>query len=235
MRYIQLDFIRGIAILLMIAFHISFDLNNFHFINIDIYNRDGLEWFYFRMIIVTLFMLSVGISLALVNENGIDYKKVQKRFITLFIASILITIATIITFPNSWIYFGVLHFVAFASVLSLVFIKYEWIALIFGTVIITLFNLDIINMIWVYHFFQPFLHLPQYTEDLVPFTPWFGVVLVGIFIGKKRLFLFPLSENSITQKIAFLGKHSLMIYLVHQPIFFGTIAGFDFLLHNSVH
>ncbi len=231
MRYLQLDFIRGIAIILMIIFHISFDLNNFHFIEIDIYNREGLEWFYFRMVILTLFMGSVGVSLALVNENGIDYKKVIKRFAILIGASIVITIASFITFPNSWIYFGVLHFVAFASLLALVFIKFEWVALVLGITIIVLFNLNMINMSSVYELFQPLLNLPKYTEDLVSFTPWFGVVLVGIFIGKKRLFLFPLKTNLFTQRVSFLGKHSLAIYLLHQPLFFGVIAGADFLFH----
>ncbi len=231
MRYLQLDFIRGIAIILMIIFHLSFDLNNFHFIDIDIYNREGRDWFYFRMLIVTVFMLSVGISLALVNENGIDIQKSKKRFITLAIASTVITIASYITFPHSWIYFGVLHFVAFASVISLVFIRFEWVALILGLTIISLFNLDMISMGSFYEFSQPILHLPRHTEDLVPFTPWLGVVFVGIFLGKKRLFLFPLVDNKFTQSIGFLGKHTLAIYLIHQPIFFGLTAGADFLLH----
>ena len=231
MRYLQLDFIRGIAIILMIIFHLSFDLNNFHFIDIDIYNRDGRDWFYFRMLILTIFMGSVGISLALVNENGINFQKSLKRFITLGAASLVITIASFITFANSWIYFGVLHFVALASVVSLAFIRYEWIALVIGLVIVTLFNLDIISMRWLFDILAPLLHLPKHTEDLVPFTPWLGVVLIGIFIGKKRLFLFPLVENKLTQYIAFLGKHTLVIYLVHQPIFFGLTAGTDFLLH----
>ncbi|MEA3228772.1 MAG: heparan-alpha-glucosaminide N-acetyltransferase [Campylobacterota bacterium] len=229
MRYLQLDFIRGIAIILMIIFHISFDLNHFHFIEIDIYNKEGFEWFYFRMFILTLFMISVGISLAVVNEKKIESKKVLKRFLTLITASITISIATLIIFPNSWIYFGVLHFVAFASLIALLFVEFEWIALGIGIAIITLFNLKIIDMNFLFEMLQPLLNLPRYTEDLVPFTPWFGVVLVGIFIGKKRLFLFPLTNNRIIDSIAFLGKNSLIIYLVHQPLFFGVIAGASFL------
>jgi len=216
----------------MIIFHLSFDLNNFHFIDIDIYNKEGYSWFYFRMFIVTLFMLSVGISLALVHKNGIDYKKVIKRFFTLLGASIIITIASFITFPHSWIYFGVLHFITFASLFALFFIRFEYLSLIVGIIIITLFNLHLINMNAFYQFFKPLLHLPQYTEDLVSFTPWFGVILIGIFLGEKRLFLFPLTPNSFTNRIAILGKNSLIIYLAHQPIFFGVIMGVDFFFHK---
>jgi len=231
MRYLQLDFIRGFAIILMVIFHLSFDLNNFHFISIDIYNHHSRFWFYFRMFIVTLFMLSVGISLALVNEKSIDTKKSLKRFVTLAFASLAITIASFITFPHSWIYFGVIHFVAVASVVALAFVKFEWLALLVGLTIVLLFNTNTIDMHWLYEALAPLLHLPRFTEDLVPFTPWFGVVLLGVFIGKKRLFLFPLVENKLTQSIGYLGRHSLAIYLIHQPIFFGIIAGADFLLH----
>jgi uncharacterized membrane protein len=229
LRYLQLDFIRGLAIILMISFHISFDLNNFHFINIDIYHAK--EWHYYRMLIVSMFILCVGISLALVNENGINIKKDIKRFALLSFASLMITIASLITFPQSWIYFGVLHFITVASVLALIFVRYEWLSLIVGILIIVLFNLDIINMHWLYSATASTLHLPYHTEDLVPLAPWFGVVLIGVFIGRKRLFLFPLKENRATNAVGFLGKHSLFIYLAHQPLFFGSIALADYLLH----
>ena len=231
MRYLQLDFIRGVAILLMMVFHLCFDLNNFHFIDIDIYNREGRDWFYFRMIILTLFISCVGMSLALANEEKIDIHKVLKRFIQLSFFSVLITVASYITFPQTWIYFGVLHFIALASVMALLFVRFEWIALILGTVIVALFNLDIINMHWLYALVKEVLHLPVRTEDLVPLLPWFGVVLIGIFIGKKRLFLFPLPSNRFTEFISLSGKHSLVIYLLHQPLFFGIIAGLDWIIH----
>jgi uncharacterized membrane protein len=231
MRYIQLDFIRGIAIILMVIFHISFDLNNFHFISIDIYNHHSAHWFYFRMIILTLFMVSVGISLSLTHKKNIDFQKVKKRFYILSGASVAISLASFVTFPHSWIYFGVIHFVTIASVLLLPFVRYPLLSLLLGSSIITLFNLNLINMHWLFKLVAPLLHLPYHTEDLVPFTPWLGVVLVGIFIGAKNLFLFPLPKNTLSEKVAYLGRHSLAIYLLHQPIFFGLIAGFDYLLH----
>jgi uncharacterized membrane protein len=231
MRYIQLDFIRGVAIVLMIIFHLSFDLNNFHFISIDIYNQHSRDWFYFRMLILSIFMLSVGISLHLTHENKIDFKKVFKRFYMLALASSAISIASYITFPHTWIYFGVIHFVTIASLLLLPFTRLPTLALIVGTTIVILFNIDYINMHWFFHHTASFLHLPHHTEDLVPFTPWLGIVLIGLFLGAKRFFIFPLQKNNFTTKISFLGKHSLAIYLLHQPFFFGLIAGVDYLVH----
>ncbi len=231
MRYLQLDLIRGIAIILMVIFHVSFDLNNFHFISIDIYNHHSHFWYYFRLIIVTLFLVSVGISLSLSYQNGINYEKLLKRMSTLTLASLVISIVTYFIFPHSWIYFGVLHFITLATLLGLPFLKHEYIALILGISIVLLYKFDIISMHPIFNFIAPYLNLPHRTEDLVPLTPWFGVVLIGIFIGEKRLFLFPLIENNFTKKIAFLGKHSLFIYLVHQPIFFGAIWAISAMTH----
>ena len=231
MRYIQLDFIRGSAIVLMIIFHLCFDLNNFHFISIDIYNQYSRDWFYFRMLILTLFMLSVGISLTLAHQNILNKKKIFKRFFTLSLASFAISISSYVTFPNSWIYFGVIHFVTITSVLLLPFVGFPIISLFIGSLIVIFFNINLINMHWLYTLVAPIIHLPYHTEDLVPFTPWLGVVLIGIFLGKKELFLFPLKSNTFTDKITFLGKHSLLIYLIHQPLFFGLIAGIDYLVH----
>ena len=79
MRHLQLDFTRGVAIVLMVIFHISFDLNNFHFISVEIYH--GQFWRYFRYFILTLFILCVGISLVLSVQNSFNIKKIINRFI----------------------------------------------------------------------------------------------------------------------------------------------------------
>jgi uncharacterized membrane protein len=229
MRYVQLDFTRGVAIVLMVIFHFSFDLNNFHFINTDIYH--GVFWQYFRFLILTIFLLCVGISLSITHKKQINIKKVFKRFFILLLLASFVSIASFITFANTWIYFGVLHFIAISSILALIFLRLTWLNLFLGVTIIALFFLDIINMHWLYNILQSPLHLPKYTEDLVPLFPWFGIILIGLFIGKKELYLFPLKESYITQKIAYLGKHSLLIYMAHQPLLFGLTAGADYLLH----
>ena len=218
-RYLEVDFIRGIALLLMVAFHLCFDLNYFHYIDIDI--RHGLDWRYFRYLILSLFIGTVGISLVLANQEHINYKKVALRAAKLLLASILISIASYILNPNMWIYFGVIHFILVGSLLGLLFIRIPTLSLVLGIIVIALFNLELINMHWLYNDFRIPLHLPKYTEDLVQFVPWFALILIGIFIGKKRWFIFNLKESPIVNPIIFLGRHALIIYLVHQPILFG--------------
>ena len=215
--------------ILMVIFHFSFDLSTFHFINIDIYH--GNFWHYFRFLILTLFLVCVGISIVISNSQSINIHKTLKRFFTLILLALFVSLASYFTFPKSWIYFGVLHFIAFASIFALLFLRFTWINLFLGLVMVILFVLDIIHMHWLYNFVQPSLHLPKYTEDLVSFFPWFGIVLIGMFIGKKSLYMFPIAENSFTNSIAFLGKYSLFIYMAHQPLLFGLTAGADYLLH----
>ncbi|WP_418640359.1 heparan-alpha-glucosaminide N-acetyltransferase [Sulfurimonas sp. ST-27] len=220
-RYFDLDFIRGIAIVLMVVFHFCFDLNNFHFIDINIYH--GVFWHYFRYVIVSLFLLCVGVSLYLVNESGYNFTKDLKRFFLIFANAMLVSAASYFTFPHSFIYFGILHFIAFASLLALAFVKFPKIALLAGITIIVLSYNNTLHMHWLYNILKMPLHLPKHPEDLVPFTPWFGVVLVGIFIGCKKLFIFNTVQNYFTKKVSFLGKHSLLIYMIHQPVLFGTV------------
>ena len=210
---------RGTAIVLMVVFHLCFNLNHFGFIDINIYH--GLFWHYFRFVIVTLFLLCVGISLHLANAQGIDVKKNARRFALLGAASLAITVSTYITFPKSWIYFGILHFIAVASVLGLLFVKFPRVSLLTGIAIIAGWNLGVLHMHWLFDIVNTIVTLPQPTEDLAPLTPWFGVVLLGIFAGHQGVFRFPLPSGRLVSAIAYLGKHALVIYLAHQPVLFG--------------
>ncbi len=70
-----------------------------------------------------------------------------------------------------------------------------------------------------------------YQADCFPLLPWFGVVLVGMSIGQllypdgRRRFELPsLGTYSVLQKTAWMGRHSLTIYLAHQPILFAALT-----------
>ncbi len=218
-RYLEVDAIRGFALLLMVAFHFCYDLNHFGYIDIDI--RHGLDWRYFRYVILTFFLVTVGISLVLANQNKIYIKHVLLRASKLLGASVLITLTTLFTNPNMWIYFGVIHFILVASLVGLLFIRLPKLSLLLGLSIIVLYNLDFIHMHWLYTLLQSPLHLPRHTEDLVQFIPWFAAVLIGIYIGTNHLYDWGLQASRGVNVLVFLGRHALVIYLVHQPILFG--------------
>ena len=219
----------------MVIFHFSFDLNNFHYISVDI--KHGIEWHYFRYIIVTMFVFSAGISLYLANQNHINFTKLKRRILMLFGASLLVTVGSYSQFPSSWIYFGILHFFLFASIVGLLFLRVPKISFFVGIFIIVGYNYHIINMHWLYLYLQPILHLPiRYTEDLASIVPWFGVFLLGLSFANTRLLNkffnnnFFNSTNRINKSFALIGRHTLVVYLVHQPIFFGLFLLIKYFL-----
>lgn len=225
MRLQGLDVFRGLAIVLMVCFHFSFDLNNFHYVDFDL--KHGLFWHYFRYLIVTMFVFSAGISLHLAHQKGIVYKKVGKRVLILGAASLLVSVGSYTQFPNSWIYFGILHFFLFSSLVGLPFLRLPKISLALAIGILLAYNFSWANMHWLYKILQAPLHLPiYYTEDLANIIPWFGVFLLGSVFAYYKLHIMLFHQkifdkkNKLTATLSFFGKHSLLIYLLHQPFLF---------------
>ena len=180
-RVFEVDFLRGVAIVLMVIFHFCFDLNYFGIVDINIY--EGSFWKLFRTVIVWLFLTIVGISLVLAYKDGIDIKKITKRLMLLGFYALSISIVTYILFPSKWIYFGILHFIFFATIFGIFFVNYRVVSLIVGVSIIVLYWLGILHLKWLFALLKPLLYLPQSTLDIVRFFPWFGVVLIGIFLS----------------------------------------------------
>jgi len=209
----------------MVIFHFSFDLNNFHILEFDIRHNDF--WKYFRYFIVAMFVLSAGVSLQLAHQNSINISKVKKRVLILAGASTLVSLGSYSQFPNTWIYFGILHFFLFSSIVGLLFLRIPRLSFIVGTFIIVAHNYNIISMHWLFNLLQEPLHLPiRYTEDLANIIPWFGLFLLGISFASYKLHIkifnnrFFNAHNSLNGSLSFLGRHSLLIYLIHQPILF---------------
>ena len=231
-RLVGLDVFRGWAILLMVFFHLAYDLNYFHFIEVNF--KQDIFWIYARYLIVTMFLISVGISLALVHKPQINWGKMYKRTLMLGVAALLVSIVTYIQFPQKWVYFGILHFVLFTSWIGLLFLPYPRLSFFLALFILIGSYLGFLHTQYLFDFLQSPFHLPRYTEDLVIFFPWFSVVLFGIsFVGMgfhKKLFTLSIlnSDNQFNTILAFTGRHALIIYLLHQPLLFGFLL----LLHQ---
>ncbi len=227
-RIVGLDIFRGYAILLMIIFHLCFDLNHFNLVNFEI--RTDPFWKYFRVVIVSMFLFSAGVSLKLAHYDEISLKALKKRLLILGSASLLVSLGSYMQFPNTWIYFGVLHFILFASIVGLLFVKTSLLSLLAAIAIVTGYHLGYLHTHWLFEILQKPLHLPAgYTEDLVIVFPWMGVFLLGVaFAGyglHKVVFdrAFFNAPRKINKFFIFLGRHSLVIYLIHQPILFAIL------------
>jgi len=234
-RFWEIDFLRGIAIIMMIIYHILFDLNFF-----DIYSIN-LHSFPFRLFLYpigTTFLLLVGISLTLSYaraQKTIPTKQLPLKFLLrgfkIFGFGMIITIVTWILLPDAFIIFGILHCIGISIILAYPFLQLRIPNLFIGIVFI-LSGIVLGTMVFEFNWLV-WLGFPPSdfsTIDYFPLLPWFGVVLIGIFIGKtlypnyNRKFELPdLSVYKLINFLCFLGKHSLVIYFLHQPIFVGII------------
>lgn len=218
-RYSLIDEIRGLAVVLMIIFHGAYDLNFFGFVSID-FHRD-LFWWFLPRLIVFLFLFTMGMSLGLVHKKSIQWQPFAKRFLKISFFALIISVATYFTFPTRWIYFGTLHCIATCSLLALPFVKREKLAGVLALILI-------IPLAFKYQY--PWVKLPHQSMDYIPAIPWLAATLLGIYAYHLKLHTKELSPNKFTKLLAALGKKSLLIYLLHQPLLFGVV----FLLSKFV-
>ena len=218
-RSLELDVLRGIAVILMVLFHFGFDLAEFGYASYR--TTVDMEWQVFRAVVLSMFLVAVGMSSYLAYSNGVSSKKLLKNLLKLSLVSVVISIGSYVAFPHSWIYFGVIHFIVLALPVSILFLHKPYIALFLGLIIPLSYALGLFHLDFLLAWSVEHLGIPSFTVDVVSFTPWFGLVLLGVFLMSKNLFGFKLKVSKLNEKLSFLGQHSLLIYLVHQPLLFG--------------
>ena len=225
-RFLLIDVLRGFTVVLMIIFHFSFDLNYFRVVIFDILPHPF--WYFFPRLIVFLFLFATGMSLKIAHSEKIHWKKFLKRLGVLIFWALVISVTTYFLFPDYWIYFGTLHAIAVVSVISLFFLNRPYLSLI---VALLLFIPSI-----AFDFNLPWFQLSHPSWDYISPFPWMGASLLGIFAVHKGLhqkfFLSPVKLSTPVRCLKFLGQHSLIIYLIHQPILFGLVALGTQLIHS---
>ncbi|MCL2142541.1 MAG: DUF1624 domain-containing protein [Methanimicrococcus sp.] len=241
-RFYELDLLRGVAVILMVVYHFCYDLEFFNIRPIPSFF--WLQQFY-GFPITIMFVGIAGISLSLAAFKAKDSqtitKKLVKRGAKLFLIGLFITAATWVYPHDGFIVFGVLHLIGISTILAIPFLiaavqQKSKIALIlpliFGTSVLILAGAVQKIQGPLYLAFLG-IHPGQfYTLDYEPLFPWFGVVLIGVALGfwlypkGKRRFALPLKMQNVPnmlKPLAYLGQHSLIIYLIHQPIILGIL------------
>ncbi len=223
----SIDVYRGMSILAMVAYHATWDLNYYRIIEVGI-GVDAL-WFTIQRSILTAFLLLVGAGLWLAHKDGIDWQRFWKREALLIAASLGVSAVTWFQFGEYFAYFGVLHAIALSSLLALPLVRAPlWAGIATAIVFLfvpIVFTSDLFDTRWL-AWIGFFTSVPE-TADLVPMFPWFGVVLLGM-LG-IRLFdrapVFTWSSTALPVRVlARIGRWSLIIYLIHQPLLFGIIT-----------
>jgi uncharacterized membrane protein len=224
-RLPAIDALRGAAIVAMIAYHFCFDLTVFGLSGADFY-RDPF-WIGARGLIVTSFLLLAGISLVLAHRDAVPASRFWRRWLEIAAAAALVSAGSYLMFPRSFIYFGILHGIAASLLLARPLAAYPMAALAVGiaaivvgnTVALPFFDAPLASVVGLTTRKPP-------TEDYVPLLPWCGVVLVGIAAGHalaRRRFALLAPLDRAPRWLAWLGRHSLPVYLVHQPVLLGAL------------
>jgi len=224
-RIAALDALRGIAIVAMIVYHFCFDLRHFGLVGWDF--EHDIRWLSARTAILSSFLLIAGISAVLAQRNAVSDARWPRHVATIGAAALLVTFGSMLVFPRSFIWFGVLHAIALSLLISRPLINRPHAAIAIGVAIIVAGvalaspHFDHRMLGWL-----GFMTGKPVTEDYVPLFPWSGVLLLGVaaghwLIGRDFAPLAPLSRAP--RLLPFLGRHSLIVYLVHQPILFGLL------------
>ncbi len=224
-RFWEVDFCRGTAILMMAIFHFAWDLNYFGVVSAELYSG---AWGVFQKATLGLFLLVAGVVIAVnagIKKEGFVADSIR-RAAWVFGCGLLVTFFTMMLFPAEFVYFGVLHLIGISILIAVPLARKKIPALLAGTAIILgplVFNLQSIGipaLVWAG------FAAPKATLDFVPLFPWFGAVLLGVFLGNalyengKRKFEIPEWGGPLPKSVQFLGRNSLVVYLAHQGLFF---------------
>ena len=234
-RFWEIDTVRGIAVVLMIFFHLMWDLS---FFGVSSGSMLATPWRIFARSIGSTFIFLLGLSLTLTYsrlrpkmEGRQLFRKYLLRGAMIFGWGLVITAVTYLILGRGFVVFGILHLLGLSTILAYPFLRWRWASLVAGIGIIVLgfYANDVMSL-------SPWLlwlgvkQLGRYMVDYYPVLPWFGVALLGVFFGLSlypgaipRFHLPDLSHKAPVRGLTFLGRHSLVIYLVHQPIILGTL------------
>lgn len=216
-RIWEIDFIRGIAIVLMIIFHLVVDLRDYY--HYDIEYLSGF-WYYVGKTAAILFMLVSGVSSTLSKRN-------IKRGAMVFGFGMLLTVITYYYNPELYIRFGILHFLGLCMILSRFLKKIHRKYLVISGTVSIVTGLFFDRMIVRTPYLFPIGLMDKHFDslDYYPLFPWLGVFLYGMAMGhilyKTRQSLLPFVLKY--DFFSYLGRHSLLIYLIHQPILLGVL------------
>lgn len=245
-RIVCIDTFRGLALIYMIFFHFIYDMAFL------IESEWGMAAFRANENIVVFdtasFILLAGVSSSFSRSNS-------KRGGKLLAIGILFTLATAFVFPGEAIYFGILQLLGICMVLYGAFEdklrKLPALPMIIGCAVVFaltyhiqlgyigikgLFEWQLPSELTVNNLLYPYgiLHRGYASVDYEPLLPWFFLYFAGTYIGglivkyRDRLPSFCYADP--LPPVSWMGRHSLIIYILHQPIILAVVYAIMLLM-----
>jgi uncharacterized membrane protein len=147
-RFDGIDGLRGFAIAQMVVYHLCYDLNHFGWTNFPI--GLSLGWEIWQVSILSTFLLLTGISLVLRDAFKPSWRDFWRRWLQIVASALAVSLGSYLIFPESYIFFGILHFISVALILGRLMLRLGAYNLILGSLVIVL------GLSWSHPFFNTF-------------------------------------------------------------------------------
>ncbi len=234
-RIASIDIARGVAVFGMFAYHLTWDFASLGFITRTVPFSPGFRLF--SHIVASTFLFLAGVSLVLAQRTSFDWRSWASHLAMIVGAALLVTLASIVAFPDGVITFGILHCIALALVVATPFLFLPPVAALVAAVGVaalpTFVQSAAFNTPWLV--WLGLNTIDPLTNDYRPFFPWASPVFAGVaiaaFVKERRALSLSVRQpdSVVSRSLAWTGRHTLAIYLVHQPIFFGMLAGIAYV------
>ena len=185
------------------------------------------------------FMLLMGISMSISqarvktsSSHNSLFPKFLKRGVLLLACASLMTFISFLISPQNVVTFGILHLLGTSTLLAYPFLLLPIAAALLGGLGVIgvgeWLNIHprINNSAWLHWLGIPTAIIPA-SLDYFPLLPWFGVVLLGIVLGKvlypdgeREARLPDFSDNKVTQALSWMGEKALPIFMLQEPLYF---------------
>ena len=236
-RFEAVDALRGLAMVWMTAFHFCFDLNYFGYIRQDFLSDPFWTWQ--RTLILSLFLFCAGIGQAIAVTQGQSWPRFWRRWAQVLGAALLVTLGSWLMYPQSFIYFGVLHGIALMLIIARLTANWGgWLWWLGGVAIaikfIASYALETSALAGFADAFNGrqlnwlgLITRKPVTEDYVPLLPWLGVMWWGVAAGtswsRRGAARWSRPLPAALEPLAKIGRWSLSYYLLHQPLMIGVL------------
>lgn len=231
-RYFLLDGIRGLTLLGMVAYHGMYDLVEIYGVRVRWFL--GLPGYVWQQSICWTFILLSGFCWSMGHRQF-------RRGAEISLFGLVITAVTCVFMPSERIIFGILTFIG-AAMLSMIPLsgmlkKIPAWAGILGSAALFFLTRDVNSGFWGFEgltlgrvsetlyqgWLLTFFGFPMpgfFSGDYFSFFPWFFLYLTGFFLYRAVMPL-KTARSLLCRRMGILewvGKHTLPIYMVHQPI-----------------